>query len=950
MRTILTATIFSIIAFSLQPSLPAATAATPPPSHPPRVNLVADVPALAPDGDPLDHVSAFSLQIGPDGNPRPGWFPIGLRPKQPWQAVHAGFNLTQPAVVNRGFKSSPPAPFSTAISESGVSGKQLYETHGLYAYLQIRAATDMGSVRWTNPIGNYGVFPPALRSDGTRVEKSVASLPRFYEGTRRYLLDYTRTAAATIGAAQPGARPLVAWGLDNEWEGGLDYSPEAKAAFAKWLGKNFADIADLNRTWGTRLMRFNDVAASGYTPPTTTEFATRPAEFLAWYRFQAESFTNLAADMADSVHANDPLHRPVIYKSTQQTIDMPFTRRYKTFDHVVFGERARATFGGGLQGANIYGAGDREAYEINYIYNIVRPLAAPSPTDTNDPLAHGVMCPEINNHRGPGHQWAVTYWRALASGLKAANFFTMGYEGAKGDYATFGHFAPDGTPRAKMFYAARWAHMVHRTEAFWRASAPAAALPRVAMLLPRHDVVLAERTDRRVSKWAYPMNHRVMVYSWLREQGYWVDVIPETKLDTAYLRKNYKALILIGAEHLPASSATAITDFVRSGGILLADERAGHFDDLHREKRQLESVLGVKLGRYDNTPASRVTLGPRQGALAGVRATGRMEANLAGASILLSSNDGRPLVTTHSFGRGRAIHIGFMTGDLREDVNQPVHVSTFKASGGNETADTGDESSPECGGAISRWLALLLKDVGVVPAYSARGIRADEAAILRVEQPFADAHGNLAVVITTRGAGGSDATGMPVERIPATTLELPLPGGPWAHAVWGSAEDAGLQFVKIVHLADDRYHVTLPPVETAGVLYLLKKHAPLISIQKIDTPNRAIDGHAARVRPSVPFVVWVQLVNPSPLNLSTGALRFAAPKGWTVQPVKAQPTSVLAPGESAEAIFTVIPPDEKALRTNWLYPLVVRWRPSDSTPDMPDEAIAAANVEVVITP
>lgn len=868
--------------------------------------------------DPLDRVSAYSLQIGPEG-PLPGYFPIGLRgggmSGQPHKIVHTGFNVWQVQPDNSGFTAGEP------FREVGEPENDLHERHGYFYYTQGRAmlALRRGAEKPPGRLGAY-FFPPFIQEDGTPAKRGTPLINIFDPSARRYFTDYMTGLGSSSWGRTPVGAPTIFWGMDNEWEGRLDYSPEAREAYVAWLRTRFSGLDDINRAWGTRFESFEAIRDSA--PPKTGEFAERPGEFLSWHTFQAETFTGMLADAAEALHVADPHRRPVRYKSTQQTIEYPFVKRAKLFDHVVFGERARA-FGDGVLAVNMYGAGDRQAYETSYIANIARPLRDAS-------AVHGVMCPEINNHSGPGHQWGATYWRVLSNGLKAANFFTVGYEGATGDYATFGHFGPDGRARDKMFYAARWAHMVHRTERLWTEAVPAPGAPRVAMLLPRRDVVLAERTDRRVSKWAYPANHRVMVYGWLREQGHWVDVIPETKLDAEYLKNNYKALVLVGAEHLAEGEAAAVADYVGAGGTLLADERAGYFDELHRERRLLEPVLGVEFGRYDS--AARRTLG--RGELRGVRVTGVMDVTAKGAEVLLADESGRPLVTTHAYGKGRAIHLGFQTGDLREDVTLPVEVSTFQASGGNETADTGDASAPRRGGVIGRWLSGLLGRAGVAPAYRLSGISREEAAILRVEQPMADAKGNMVVTVAVRGAAD------PGERAPACALELPLPGGPWRHAAWGAAEDAGLRSITVERVGDgDLHRVRLPAVATAGVLYLFKDHPPLVGIPRIETPDRAIDGHAARVRPATAFTVRLQLANPSSAPVPAGTLRLAAVEGWTVVP-EAADTSALAAGEIVERVFTVTPAGAGRLERDWLYPLVGRWSVAGE-----DRAIGAANVE-----
>jgi len=108
-----------------------------------------------------------------------------------------------------------------------------------------------------------------------------------------------------------------------------------------------------------------------------------------------------------------------------------------------------------------YGSGDLLCFESSYIYNCIRP--------SDRKPGYGVFMPETNSSHGPGGwQFASTYWRMLGNGLKAANSFCQGGIGRTGHFAGHGLIAPSGEPRDKMFYAARWASMVHRTERFWR--------------------------------------------------------------------------------------------------------------------------------------------------------------------------------------------------------------------------------------------------------------------------------------------------------------------------------------------------------------------------------------------------------------------------------------------------------------------------------------------------
>lgn len=172
-----------------------------------------------------------------------------------------------------------------------------------------------------------------------------------------------------------------------------------------------------------------------------------------------------------------------------------------------------------------YGHGDRNAYEINYFFNALRPV------DPADHGVRGVFSAESNNHAGPGWQFAQTYWRLLGNGLRGINFFVIGNFGGERDYATFSLTHPDGTRRDRFFYLPRFTAAIHRRETFWSRAFPAENIPRIALLVPQRDTALAADTGR--SWWDYSINDRLSVYSHLRGLGYWVETIP-----TASWRRN----------------------------------------------------------------------------------------------------------------------------------------------------------------------------------------------------------------------------------------------------------------------------------------------------------------------------------------------------------------------------------------------------------------------------
>jgi hypothetical protein len=857
----------------------------------------------------LETTEAYSLYLTKDGV-REGYFPLGFVHGRPEPLIYEGYNLRDHG------------PRFTRFQETGEYPlpSRLPDDLGSRYFSRINAADAIGgSLLWAVKHGKgalktklYGTMQPAIGPDGEPYSRSQILCNVFDPPTRKYLMDYVREHVRVCTAAAFGSS-IVLWGLDNEWEGAPNYSEEARQALIPWLARSYADdIAGLNDAWKSEFKDFASAAASQM--PAPADYAENPGKFLDWWNFQTDRFTEVLAEMAQTMHEADPRRRGAIHKATQQTIEMPVVNRDRVFDHDLFAQRARA-FSGGFYGIDMYGSGDRQSYELSYIDNCIRPL--------DRQPGYGVMLCETNNHDGPGHQFASTVWRMLPNGLKAVDFFTPGYAGAKGDWDKFGFVdAVTGKPKDKMFYAARWAHMVHRTEKFWTDSVPAPGLPRVAMLMPRLDVLLSAPKDA-ANRWDYPKNHRWMIYRWLREQGYWVDVIPYSKLTPDFL-KEYNALFLVGAEHLTDQQSAAVEKYVADGGVLVADLQPGRYDEHHRLRKSggLVSLLGTQAG---DAPGAKVSL-----TLDGTKVTsgdfGKVRE--AGARVLTESPEGLDVAWLNEHGGGRVLSFPFALGSLSIPNAAPVSVG-FVAEG--PTAVSEDYQARQGEFALGRWLAGLLQKAGVKPGYQASQ---EWQPKLRVEQPMVDGSGNVAVMVANR------AQTLPGQEIlPPQSVELSMPAGGWKQAWWASAENDELIPVAATRTGTGTVKVDLPEIATAGVLYFFQNHAPLLGIAPVQELPK--DGRGAIVKPGQPFEVEVRVVNANREKQKAGEVRLLALPGWLVAP-SVQATPEIAAGESVVVRFTVTPEADSAkLQPDWLYPLVARW--SDGAAD---RAVISANVQV----
>ncbi|HYD82506.1 MAG TPA: alpha-galactosidase, partial [Opitutus sp.] len=553
-----------------------------------------------------------------------------------------------------------------------------------------------------------------------------------------------------------------------------------------------------------------------------------------------------------------------MHKATQLTLEMPATSRLRLFNHGRFAKLIRP-YSGGLYGIDMYGAGDRQAYETNYIFNSIRPESRAS--------GFGAMLAETNNHGGPGHQFASTFWRLLGNGAKGMMYFTPGFVGApKGsDWDKFSMIdRATGRPKDRWFYAARWAAAVHRSERFWSEAVPASDAPRVAMLMPRRDILLSERSERNPGegRYAYARNHRWMVYRWLREQGYWVDVLPYEKLTDGYL-VDYSALLLVGAEHLTSTECETVARYVAAGGILVADTMPGYFDQHHRVLNAIASPAGLVVHRHADLRPVAFDFGGRT--VEGVTA---YTVNAETARVLARNADGEPLALLQAFREGRILSLPFELGSLvlkgKDTAVVSLQSEQEPTAGAEQYAAYVDEFL------IGEWLAGLLAQAGLRPAYAAIYPSASDARIVRVEQPYVDAAGNVAVVI------GNRAQLHPQEILPAGAVELPLPGGTWTHAFWAAAETDDLVQIEVTSLGEGRHRVELPSIASAGIVYLFNDHTPLLGIVSRSKDTEFAASETARVKPGVAFALPVQLVNPNDDPLPAGSLTVQVPAGWSV--------------------------------------------------------------------
>lgn len=813
--------------------------------------------ALAAADDPMQKADAYTLEL--DQNLKEGayYLPLGILGEASFNFLpYMGINLTERGHTCYEFREGKPCTMAALPARRGKLFYNIWAAHTLYQSRDTK---------------NYGLLKNSVNDQGQPYKNH--QLNYFDPATRKYVLDVA--AANAKKAAELDGDLIALWGIDNEWETPLDYSPEALAAFRQWLPSLYNnDIAKLNQAWGAKYQTFSEA-----TPPKVSELNDYPGAWLDWRDFQGREYANFLAEYFAAIQNNDPQKRPVLSKSTQCTIEMQRVARNRAINHEVLAAATR-NLSKGWYAIDQYGHGDRSTYELNYLYHCVRP------DDPADPAWTGLFLSEANNHAGPGWQFAQTFWRTLANGQKGVDFFVVGNFRSVEDYATFGLTNPDGTRRDRFYYASRWASMLHRNEKFWYQARPAAATPRVAILMPQRDVALAG--DTSLSWWDFSINNRLNVYRRLRDMGYWVDVIPYGKLNNAFLSQ-YQALFLVNAEHLSTLECDNIQKYVAAGGVLMADMRSGFFDEHHREIRGLEPVLGIRTkGVYSGIEVSPDDMWYNSPYGNVIRADGRIVGELAGATLInlqdTIDNAKAAWVSCNRFGKGRAFWFNTRLGALRP------------------------ESVPDL--VIAQFMAGLLKTANVNPAYQADKTSLD---LVRIEQPMVDLAGNLALVI-------AGTTNQPV--VPsAYTVTVP-DAAKLQNAYWAPAESTLLQKVELTKHGNEIIF-ELPQIRSAGVLYCFVQNIPVITVGVKDFARSALhDPDTALLQPGQSFTATVQLVNLGNTACDGGEVKIKTLGDWQVEP-RTLTIAKLEPGKIYEyPVKVTLPVTSEFYKPNYLFPLV----------------------------
>ena len=386
----------------------------------------------------------------------------------------------------------------------------------------------------------------ATQKDGSRIVWGVRKNNCFTSGAYRLLSERITRAMAEHYA---GTKGVIGWQTDNEFGGyPICHCGTCRVDWQQWLRKKYKTLDELNRAWGNRFWgQIVGEWAEIVTPPD--EGSYNPGMCLDWRRYQSWLNVRFQRDQVRILRECCPkhfithnfmgLHSEINYYDLAEDLDHVSWDNYPVWGKpsVPYDAASAADVMRGLKRRNFW---------------IMEQTAGPGGWGS------------FGRNPRPGEIRKVAY-QQLAHGADGNIWFRERACTAGREQYWHGLLGHDGKPLRRWKEAAQTAHEYH---ALARELEGTTLRPKVAMIYD-YESYWALRIQPGFAKNNY---HDAMrrYYNALFRAGVSVDMIrPTEKLD------GYRAVLAPDLYVLPDAVAMNLNDYVKAGGVLLADCRTG---------------------------------------------------------------------------------------------------------------------------------------------------------------------------------------------------------------------------------------------------------------------------------------------------------------------------------------------------------------------------------------
>ena len=497
----------------------------------------------------------------------------------------------------------------------------------------------------------------AMGPAGVRTVWGVRKNNCFTSGTYRLLSERITRAMAERFCETPN---VIGWQTDNEFGGPVCFCDTCRADFQDWLRAKYGTLDELNRAWGTYFwshqyttwgeIQIPSATGSGWRLAGEGHLSTHnPGLCLDWQRYYSHLNVRFQRDQLGILRQLCPNHfvthnfmglfSDLNYYDLAEDLDFVSWDNYPVWGapNIPYGSSAAAAVMRGLKKKNFW---------------IMEQTAGPGGWSS------------FGRNPRPGEIRKIAY-QQLANGADGQVWFRWRTCTAGREQYWHGLLGHDGKPLRRYREAAQTAREYHALASELEGTT---LRPEVAVIYD-YETIWALRIQP-----GYPENtyHAAMLRYWsaLARAGVSADMVKPTD-DFS----RYKVVLAPDFHIVPDHVAKRLSDYVKNGGVLLADCRFGVKDETNLcHERTLPGLLSEPLGiaveEYEaidaETQYAVVGKSAIKGRYTAVHYMDWVEPN--GADVLAGFDqwhlDAFAAVTRNTFGKGAGYYVGVV---VKED-------------------------------------------------------------------------------------------------------------------------------------------------------------------------------------------------------------------------------------------------------------------------------------------
>jgi beta-galactosidase len=593
------------------------------------------------------------MYFGVDYYPEHWVYPYAGTPEQPESRWERDVELMVAAGVN--------------VVRMGEFAWGLYEPEeGKYDFEWMRRAMDLfgkagikvvlGTPTAAPPLWLAGKHPEILPIDQHGLKR--------HEGTRRaYCMnsnvywDYSKRIVRALAEALGKHPQLIAWQLDNGL-GGHDteasFNDETRRDWHAWLKAKYETVARLNDMMGNRFWAQTVTEFEQVPMPMAAPTVHNPALIVDWMRFCSDTIVAYAKMQAELLREITP-HIPVTQNLRALT---------RNFDHFDMAEVL--DFVSVDSNAAIKSKSSELACEIDMMRSLKKTRIQTPDGDCGfwviEQKAGNVNWQEVNSLVRPGVVRLFTY-QLISRGACGVLFFLwrqprIGSEKFYGSVLTH-----DGRGENRGYHEIRqMGQEIKRLDPVLRDTRVVAE----TCILFSHENEWNFKFNKQPNKYFNQREHVQLFYNALHDRNIPVDFARPTE-DLS----KYKLVIVPSMHLLAGGEADLLKLYVQNGGVLVGTCNTGLVDEHHIAPdsgypHDMTDLFGMEVLEFDPLPPGEENHLTIKGAFAATHLhPARLWCDIIepkGCQVLATyAKDfygGRPAITLHEYGQGKAIYIG----------------------------------------------------------------------------------------------------------------------------------------------------------------------------------------------------------------------------------------------------------------------------------------------------